>query len=115
MPYDEDLADRVRELIGGESGLTERKMFGGLVFLIDGHIAVSASGDGGLLVRVNADDADDLIAKGKAEPMTMGARTMTGFMRVPADKLKTKRQLEWWTSRCVAHARALPPKKAKRR
>lgn len=108
MPYDEDLADRIRALIGQEKGLTEQKMFGGLTFLVDGHIALSASGDGGLLVRIAPDDA---VAEAKAEPMTMGARTMTGFMRVRSEDVSTKRALSWWTTRCVTYARSLPPKK----
>jgi TfoX/Sxy family transcriptional regulator of competence genes len=111
VAYDEELSDRIRELIGGEAGVTEQKMFGGLVFLVDGHIAVSASGDGGLLVRAHPDDGDALVAKGKAEPMMMGGRQMSGFLRVAGEHVKTKRQLKPWVERGVAHCRSLPPKK----
>ena len=110
MAYDEDIANRIRELIGGERDLTEQKMFGGLAFLIGGHIAIGASRDGGLLVRANPEDTDALIAKGKAEPAVMRGRTMSAFLRVTPDKVKTKRQLQAWTDRGVAIARTLPPK-----
>ena len=111
MAYDERIAERIRELIGGEPDVTEQKMFGGLSFLINGHISIAASGNGGLLVRADPDDGEALIAQGKAEPIEMRGRTMSGFLRVAPDKVRTKRQLQSWTDRSVAHARTLPPKK----
>jgi TfoX/Sxy family transcriptional regulator of competence genes len=110
MPYDEDLANRIRELVSGEAGLSEKKMFGGLAFLINGHMSVSASGKGGLLLHVDPDETDALLAKPHAQPFEMRGRTMDGWVRVEADGVKTKRQLERWVERGVSYARSLPPK-----
>ena len=98
MTYDEDLASRVRELVGGESLLTEQKMFGGLAFLIGGNMAVAASGQGGLLVRVDPSEADKLLATSAAEPMVMRGRSMHGWLRVDSNQLRTKRQLAKWVN-----------------
>jgi TfoX/Sxy family transcriptional regulator of competence genes len=111
VAYDEDLANRIRELVATEPGLTEKKMFGGLAFLINGHMGVSASGKGGLLLHVDEGDTDDLLSKPHAHPFEMRGRAMQGWIRVDADGVKTKRQLERWVARGVACARALPPKK----
>ena len=113
MAYDEDLADRIRELIGGEPGLTEQKMFGGLAFLIGGHMSVAASGQGGLLVHVDPDRSDALMARSKATPMEMRGRTMHGWLRVDADDVRTKRQLAKWVEIGAGYARSLPPKASK--
>lgn len=110
MPYDEDLANRIRELMADQEGVTERKMFGGLAFLIDGHMSVSASGRGGLLLRVDPVDTDELLAQPHVEPFAMRGRVMDGWVRVEVDGVRTKRQLERWVARGVAHARTLPPK-----
>jgi TfoX/Sxy family transcriptional regulator of competence genes len=113
MAYDEDLAWRIRELVGQETRLTEQKMFGGLAFLLNGNMAVSASGRGGLLVRVDPADNDELIATGEAEPMVMGGRSMEGWLRVPPDQLEIEGQLEIWVRRGVEYASALPAKRKK--
>ena len=110
MAYDDDLANRIRELVGSEPGLSEKKMFGGLAFLINGNMSVSASGKGGLLLRVNPDQTDALLAKPHAEPFEMRGRSMQGWLRVAPEGLGTKRQLERWVSRGVAYARSLPAK-----
>jgi TfoX/Sxy family transcriptional regulator of competence genes len=110
VAYDEDLANRIRELVADEDGVTERKMFGGLAFLIGGHMAVSASGRGGLLLHVDRAETNELLAKPHAQPFEMRGRVMEGWVRVDAEGLKTKRQLERWVARGVAHARSLPPK-----
>jgi len=110
MAYDEDLANRIRELVASGDGVTERKMFGGLAFLIGGHMAVSASGRGGLLLHVDRAETDQLLAKPHARPFEMRGRVMEGWVRVDGEGLKTKRQLERWVARGVAHARSLPPK-----
>ena len=110
MAYDEDLAARIRELVAGESGVTEQRMFGGLTFLVGGNMAVAASGQGGLMVRVDPEDTDTLVAKPHARPFEMRGREMQGWLRVDADGLRTKRQLEPWVRRGVAYARSLPPK-----
>ena len=111
MSYDEDLADRIRELIADEPGLTERKMFGGLAFLIGGNMAVAASGQGGLMVRVAPDDTDDLLAEPHAQTFEMRGRAMRGWLRVDAEGVRTKRQLAAWVGRGVAYARTLAPKR----
>ena len=110
MAYDEDLANRVRELIAGEPGVTEKKMFGGLAFLVGGNMSVGCSGQGGLMVRVDPAETDALVAKPHAGPFEMRGRAMQGWLRVDADGLGTKRQLEPWVRRGVAFARSLPPK-----
>ena len=110
MAYDEDLAHRIRELVAGEPGLTEKSMFGGLAFLVDGNMAVAASGQGGLMVRVEPDETDALLAKPHARPFEMRGREMQGWLRVDAEGVRTKRQLEPWVRRGVAYARSLPAK-----
>ena len=110
MAYDEDLANRIRELVAGESAVTEKRMFGGLAFLVAGNMAVAASGQGGLMVRVDPDDADKLLEKPNVEMMVMRGRAMKGWLRVGAEGVRTKRQLEPWVKRGVAYARSLPPK-----
>ena len=110
MAFDEDLADRIRELISAEPGVTEQRMFGGLAFLIAGNISVAASGQGGLMVRVEPEDTEALMAKPHARPFEMRGREMKGWLRVDTEGVRTKRQLEPWVKRGVAYARSLPPK-----
>ena len=110
MAYDEKLATRIRELVAGEKGVAEKKMFGGLAFLVGGHMAVAASGRGGLMVRVDPAESDALVTKTKARVVEMRGREMPGWLRVDTDDLKTKRQLETWVARGVGYARSLPPK-----
>jgi len=111
VAYDEDLADRIRELVGAEPRLTEQKMFGDLAFLIGGNMAVAASGQGGLLVRVDPVASDALVATTPAEPMEMRGRTMSGWLRVDAEHVRTKRQLTKWVRLGTDYARSLPVKK----
>ena len=110
MAFDEDLADRIRELISAEPGVTEQRMFGGLAFLIAGNISVAASGQGGLMVRVEPEDTEALMARPHARPFEMRGREMKGWLRVDTEGVRTKRQLEPWVERGVAYARSLPPK-----
>ena len=110
MAYDEDLANRIRELIAAEPDLTEQRMFGGLAFLIGGNMAVAASGQGGLMVRVDPDETDALVARPHAGPFEMRGRSMQGWLRVDSEGVRTKRQLEPWVKRGVAYARSLPAK-----
>ena len=110
MAYDEDLANRIRELMADESGVIEQKMFGGLAFLIGGNMAVAASGQGGLLLRIDPEETDALLAKPHAEPFEMRGRQMQGWLRVDGEGVRTKRQLEPWVRRGAAYARSLPPK-----
>ena len=111
MAYDEELADRIRELIGGESGLTEQKMFGGLAFLIGGNMAIAASGQGGVLVRVDPAQSDTLVATRNARLMEMHGRRMRGWLRVDPDDVRTKRQLAKWVELGATYARSLPTKR----
>jgi TfoX/Sxy family transcriptional regulator of competence genes len=110
VAYDEDLANRIRELLAGEPGVTEQRMFGGLAFLVGGHMSVAASGQGGLMVRVEPDDTDALLAKPHTRPFEMRGREMRGWLRVDPAGVRTKRQLTPWVKRGVAYARSLPPK-----
>ncbi|MDQ4125794.1 MAG: TfoX/Sxy family protein [Actinomycetota bacterium] len=110
MAYDEDLAERIRELVSGEAGLSEMKMFGGLAFLVGGHMAVAASGQGGILVRVDPHESQSLVARTKAYPMEMRGRPMAGWLRVDAEHVQTKRDLSRWVQKGVSYARSLPPK-----
>ena len=110
MAYDEELANRIRELVSAEAGVSEMRMFGGLAFLINGNMSVSASGHGGLLLHIEPDQTDELLDEPHAEPFVMRGRAMKGWLRVAPEGLRTKRELERWVARGVAHARSLPPK-----
>ncbi|HEY2803713.1 MAG TPA: TfoX/Sxy family protein [Actinomycetota bacterium] len=110
MAYDEDLADRIRELLAGQRGLTEKKMFGGLAFMIRGNMAVAASGQGGILVRVDPEQSSKLVSTTKAEPMLMRGRAMEGWLRVDSRGVRDKRSLARWVDRGVSYARSLPAK-----
>ena len=110
MAYDEDLANRVREVVGANARFSEQKMFGGLAFLIGGNMAVGVSGQGGLMVRVDRDDTEALLAKPHARPFEMRGREMKGWVRVDAEGVRTKRQLEPWVRRGISYASSLPPK-----
>jgi TfoX/Sxy family transcriptional regulator of competence genes len=110
VAYDEKLAERLRELLAGEDGLTEKAMFGGLAFLINGNMAVSASGQGGLLLRVDPAQTDALVASPHAERFVMRGRAMDGWLRIDPEGTRTKRDLERWARLGVAYARSLPSK-----
>jgi TfoX/Sxy family transcriptional regulator of competence genes len=110
MAYDTELADRVRELVAAERGVDEKRMFGGLAFLINGNMSVAVSREGGLMVRVPRDQTDTLVSRDHVEPMVMGGREMRGWLRVSLDGVKTKRQLQSWVTRGVDYAKSLPPK-----
>jgi len=110
MAYDEDLANRIRELISAEDGVVEKRMFGGLAFLIGGNMSVSVSGQGGLLLRVDPAETDALLSKPHARPFEMRGRVMNGWLRVEPEGVATRRQLDRWVQRGVAYARSLPAK-----
>jgi TfoX/Sxy family transcriptional regulator of competence genes len=110
MAYDEDLADRIRALVIGESDLSERRMFGGVAFLIGGNMAVSASGQGGILVRVDPDESAALVSETDAYVAVMRGRPMSGWLRVDGDYLRGPGELEGWVERGVSYARSLPAK-----
>jgi TfoX/Sxy family transcriptional regulator of competence genes len=110
VAYDEELAERIRELVAREADLTERKMFGGLAFLIGGNMAVAASGQGGVLVRVDPAESDTLVATTSARLMEMRGRQMQGWLRVDADELSTQNRLAEWVRLGTAYARSLPAK-----
>ncbi len=106
MAYDEHLAERVRELVAAATNgdFSERKMFGGLAFMVRGHMAVAVSHQGGLMVRVAPEDTDALLTKPHAGPFHMRDRPIDGWLRVEVEGLTTRRQLERWVSRGVRFA-----------
>ncbi len=110
MAYDEELADRMRDALQGVGGLSEKRMFGGLAFLVNGHLAIAASNEGGALVRVDPAEADHLVDTTAATVAIMRGRPMTGWLRVPADALAVEDALDAWTARSSAYAASLPPK-----
>jgi TfoX/Sxy family transcriptional regulator of competence genes len=110
MAYDEDLANRIRELVAGEPGISEQRMFGGLAFLAGGHMAVAASGQGGLMVRVDPEQTDALLGEAHAQPFEMRGRAMDGWLRVATEGVRDRDGLEPWVRRGLAYARSLPPK-----
>jgi TfoX/Sxy family transcriptional regulator of competence genes len=110
MAYDEELADRMRAQLVGRQGLTEKKMFGGLAFLIGGNMAIAASGEDGILVRVDPEASDELVAATPARPMEMRGRQMAGWLRVNAADLASDGELAAWVERGTAYAASLPPK-----
>jgi TfoX/Sxy family transcriptional regulator of competence genes len=115
VPYDEDLANRLRELLADEEAITEKKMFGGLAFLLRGHMSVSASRNGGLLARIDPADTDAALERPHVALMRMGGRTMDGWITVAPEGLKTKRELAAWVRRSVEFVRTLPPKEVSAR
>ena len=110
--YDEELADRIREVLShlGVDGVREQKMFGGLAFLVGGHIAIAASGEGGVMLSVDRGDTAALLRKPHTRPMVMRGREMAGWLRVDPAGVRTKRQLTPWVKRGADRARALPQK-----
>jgi TfoX/Sxy family transcriptional regulator of competence genes len=110
VAYDEKLADRVREHVLGEAGLSEKRMFGGLAFLINGNMAVSASNQGGLLLRVDPAQTENLVTDPLAERFVMRGREMDGWLRIDVDGTTPDEELERWLSRGVGYARSLPAK-----
>ena len=107
MAYDEDLAARIRELLGDGSDIAEKRMFGGLAFLVNGNMSVAVSGQGGLMVRVPPDDTESLLERQHVQPMVMRGREIRGWLRVDTEGVRTKRQLETWVKRGVTYARSL--------
>jgi TfoX/Sxy family transcriptional regulator of competence genes len=110
MAYDEDLAERLRERLATESGVTEKKMFGGLAFLINGNMAVAASGQGGALLRCDPGETDKLVRTPGVDRMEMRGREMNGWLRVEANAIKSDANLRKWVDVGVSYARSLPPK-----
>jgi hypothetical protein len=111
VAYDEDLANRIRELLAAEHGVTEKKMFGGLAFLIGGRMSIAASRQGGVMVRVDRLESEALLKRAHTERIVMRGREMDGWLRVVAEGVRTKRQLEPWVKRAVGYARSLPAKR----
>lgn len=110
MAYDVDLADRIRECISGEPGLTEKRMFGGLAFLVGGNMAVSASSQGGLLLRVDPTETESLVREPHVSRFVMRGREMDGWLRIDAEAVEGDDDLRRWVDRGVAYARSLPAK-----
>jgi len=111
VSYDEDLANRVRELLADKAGVSEQLMFGGLAFLVNGNMSVSVSRHGGLMLRVEPSRTAALLRRPHTRPVVMRGREMDGWLLVGAEAVKTKRQLAPWVARGVAYASSLPPKR----
>jgi TfoX/Sxy family transcriptional regulator of competence genes len=114
VPYDEELANRIRAALADADGLTEQAMFGGLAFLVGGNMAVGASSRGDLIVRVGAEESERLLQRPHTAPFPDAARPMRGWLRVAPQAIRTKRQLEPWVARGVSFAATLPPKRRRR-
>jgi TfoX/Sxy family transcriptional regulator of competence genes len=110
MAFDEELADRIRELVQAEDGVIEKRMFGGLAFIVGGHMAVAASSKGGLMVRVEPARTEEFEREPHAGRFEMRGRGMAGWLQVDPDGLETDEQLGRWVRLGVGHARSLPPK-----
>ncbi len=110
MAHNEELAARIRDLLGDEPGLTERRMFGGLAFLLDRHMAVVSSHTDGIMLRIDPDDADDLVASTPATTAVMRGREMRGWLCLDTDDVATDQVLTAWVARATAFTRTLPPK-----
>ena len=108
MAYDEELAERVRAQLGDESGLTERKMFGGIGWMLEGNMAVGLMKDG-LLVRLG-DQVEAALQEPHATQPMMGERPMKGMVLVAPEGVETEQQLGAWVARGSDVARSLPPK-----
>lgn len=115
MAYDDQLAQRLRELLAEEQAIAEQRMFGGLAFLLGGNMCVAASSRGGLLARVDPADGERLVEQQHVELMEMRGRRMPGWLLVAPEGVRTKRQLQGWVRRSVAYARSLPAKGEQRR
>jgi TfoX/Sxy family transcriptional regulator of competence genes len=113
VAHDEELAERLREVLEGQPRLTEKKMFGGVGFLVGGNLAISASGQGGVLVRVDPEQSDRLVATSPAEVAIMRGRPMEGWLRVASEHVRTRRQLARWATLGATFAGSLPAKKKK--
>jgi TfoX/Sxy family transcriptional regulator of competence genes len=110
MAYDEELANRLREQLAEQEGITEKRMFGGLAFLINGNLCVAASGQGGLLVRIDPEDSEEVLERPHTAMMEMRGRSMPGWIRVGPEGLRSTRDLCSWVSRAVRYAGSLPAK-----
>jgi len=110
MAYDEQLADRIRTRLGSRADLSEKKMFGGLAFLIGGNMAIAASGQGGILVRVDPEESDTLVATTPAELMEMRGRSLAGWLRVDTADVSDDAALGEWVDRGAGYAASLGPK-----
>jgi hypothetical protein len=110
MAYDEALATRLRALLQDGAGTGEKRMFGGLAFLVHGHLAVAVSGQGGLMVRVDPAAGPGLVDDLHVHRVVMPGRAMDGWLRVDAEALEDDDALRQWLERGTAYARSLPPK-----
>ena len=110
MPYDVDLADRLREMLTDQPGVVEKRMFGGVAFLVGGHLAVGASSKGGLMLRVSPEETESLLAEPGAEPFEMQGKAASGWLRIKINGSATDDQLGGWVERGLAYVRTLPPK-----
>ncbi|WP_077490444.1 TfoX/Sxy family protein [Sinomonas mesophila] len=111
MAYDLELAERIRRALSGRAGVVEKKMFGGLSFLVGGNMAVGASGQGGMLLRADPARSDELCSNPGIERAVMQGRVMDGWLRVDDEAIATDEDLARWVQAGVDYASSLPPKK----
>jgi len=110
VAYDVELAERIRTVVRSESGLTEKRMFGGLAFLVHGNMAVSASSQGGMLLRVDPATSESLVDEPLIRRFEMRGRAMDGWLRVDPQAVRTDEDLRRWVGHGVRYAHSLPPK-----
>lgn len=109
MPYSEDLAERIRPLLAGRTGVREQKMFGGLCFMLNGNMALGVMGNE-LIVRVGKENFDHALSQPHARVFDMTGRPMRSFVHVIAEGIAGDEELAEWAGRGIAYAEALPPK-----
>ncbi len=109
MPIDEDLAQRVRELVEGTYSLSEKRMFGGLAFLVNGHLGIAVSGSGGLMVRADPAQAADVVDEPRVAPMVMRGRELKGWLIIAPEALVEQDDLRRWVQLGMTYAEGLPP------
>jgi len=110
MAYDSSIAKRIRDLLAEQKGVAEKRMFGGLAFLVHGNMCVAASGQGGMLVRIDPAETKSALARPHTSRMSMGGRSMDGWIRVAPEGARTTREVGTWVTRSLAYVRTLPPK-----
>lgn len=110
--YDEELLDRLREILEGEPGYSERAMFGGVAIMLDGNMCVGVMKGGGMMVRLSKEEGDAALAEPHVREMEFTGRPMRGWVVVAAEGVTTGAELRDWTDRAVRYVRGLPPKTA---
>ena len=114
MAYDEQLSNRIRDFLRGEWGVTEKRMFGGLAFLIGGNMAVCAISHGGVMLRIDPAETESLVRKPDVRRFEMRGRELDGWLHIAAEAVRHDDDLRGWVRRGTTFARTLPPKQPRR-